>query len=233
MPADLSRYCTADDIELLLRSASFWPTDAKKQALAREQAGIAAQAAAEEWESRVGWGPFLASGEPETRYLERMTVDGELDLQGGMVEVQSIKGGTSSMLDLARVRAVKAQAGGSRARPIVRLALGYGAYGGYSSYGYGYGEYSGGYGNMGQGYEVTGLWGCVESVPADVWQQIQQKAALTTLEQIENLQSIGSIAQAGFSKSFDVVGIISQKDLSDLWGKGFNRYANIWARVTM
>lgn len=233
MPADYSSYPGSDDIELLLRSAALWPIDAKKQLLAREQAGIAAQSAAEEWETRTSWGPFLATHEPETRYLERITQDDELDLQGGMIEVQSIQRGAGSVLSLSQVRAIKTGIGGSRARPITRLALGLGNSDGYG-YGYGYGGWSwGGNSALGLGCSVSGLWGCVETVPADVWQQIQQKAAVIALQQIEILLSMSSISQAGFSKSYDVRNIITPLSLVNIWGKDFGSMAQAWSRNTL
>ena len=215
---DLSHWPDSADVELLLRSNSYWPTDAIKQAIAREQASIGALAAAGEWEARVGWGPFLAGPAPETREFEEINHNGELDLEGGLVELRSLRI-YGQAVDLGTVRQMKAGVGGAGVRVTHRLKLGY--------RGYGFRGYSGSVTPV----EVTGIWGCVESVPADVWQQVLQRAALTALQQIENLQSIGSISQAGFSKSYDVVGIISQKDLQGIWEKGFDTYARLWQRV--
>ncbi|HEX9997148.1 MAG TPA: hypothetical protein VGB45_08400, partial [Abditibacterium sp.] len=68
---------------------------------------------------------------------------------------------------------------------------------------------------------ISARWGFCTTYPADAWQQILQAAGLVTLTQIENRQSIGSISQEGFSKSFDIVGILTQKDTADRWRREF------------
>lgn len=220
MPFDA--YPTGADVEALLRSASYWPTDALKQDFARLQADIGAAAASEEWERLTGWAPFLAGDiATERTYYDGVDSRGRLDFMGGAVNIESVAREGQNAMPVSAYRAYPENAV-SRGQAVT--ALDFGRHGYYSS---GWG--SGAYGEI----IVLARWGCVDKMPADAWQAIQQKAALIALTQIENLQSIASISFDGFSKSYDVVGIVTQKDLVGIWGKDFEKLASRWTRVVL
>lgn len=201
-------YPTAADVEALLKSSSYWPVDANKQDFARLQADIGARAAADEWERLTGWSPFVADGEATTR--EFWNTGQRIDFGGGALRIESVSVG-ETVLEVQRYR-LDPENAAVRGTALTGIRL--------LSPRSGSGPVS-----------VTARWGRVEHVPGDVWQAIQQKAALIALTQIENLQSIASISEDGFSKSYDIVGIVTQKDLVGIWGKDFEKIATRWQRV--
>lgn len=222
-----SAYPTAADIEAMMRSTGYWPTDETKQTLAGIQCQIAADAAKDNWEHYTGWYPFLADTTATERVFDRIDHTGLLDLEGGAIEVVSAAfNGTTQNLGenytlFPRNAIAKKQA-------ITALD---------------FGNYRGNHSTLTSGYSrnsivVNAKWGRVTEVPGDVWQALQQLAALIVLTQIENLQSIASISQDGFEKAYDVVGIVTQKDLAaggaggeGLWGRNFLETAKRWKRV--
>lgn len=214
-------YPDAGEIEVLMKSASYWPQDANKQKFARRQAQIAAAAAADGWENLVGWGPFLSTGVSETRYFEGGDHNGDLDFKGGLLTLESVAfGGTDSSTNCAPH--LWPSNSPAKKRPYTHLR--------------GMGQMGGNFGSLGMGIgllnrlAITGVWGFSLEVPGDVYQGLLQLGARIVMQQIENLQSIGSISQDGFSKSFDLVGILTQKDLSTLWGKDFNSLVQQYSR---
>jgi hypothetical protein len=198
-------------VEALLKSSGYWPTDAGKQDFARLQAQAGAQAAADEWKRTTGWNPFLIqSTAPSERSFWSVDSRGFLDFAGGAVSVESVWLG-GNLIGGYRFEPENAT---SRGMAITGIQLGvrYGV-------------------SFAQPVVVNAVWGRVSQIPGDVWQAIQQKAALIALTQVENLQSIASISEDGFSKAYDVVGIVTQKDLVGIWGKDFDKIAGRWMRV--
>lgn len=224
MPADsnarYANYPDAGDVEILLRSSSFWPTDASKKSLAQEQAAIGAAAAADEWEKRASWRPFLASyaeTSPQTRPFA-MPRDGQIDFRGACQSVISVNYGGSS-IEASQYELLDGE-NLAFEPPYTGIRLGGGrAMGAWSSAG-----------QTPNRVLVSARWGRCETVPPFVWQQILQAGALIALTSVENLQSIASISQDGFSKAFDVVGIITQKDLLTTWSKTFLQSAMQYRR---
>jgi hypothetical protein len=212
-------YPSAADIEALLKSSSYWPFDANKQDFARLQADIGARAAADEWERLTGWSPFVANSNVATpREFWETDSRGRVDFQGGAISIESVSvGGVVISAGGPTGYRVKPENAVSRKTAITHIDLG-GRYGYSSAY-------------SANPIVVTALWGRVRAIPGDVWQAIQQKAALIALTQIENLQSISSISEDGFTKAYDVVGIVTQKDLVNIWGKDFEKIACRWQRV--
>lgn len=209
------QYPTPDDVEALLKSASFWPTDSNKADFARLQAQIGAAAARDEWETVTGWSPFLAASTATTRTFETTDHTGYLDLSGGALSIQSVQLGPTS-LTLGSHFTPQPSNAPQQQKPFTGLRF------------------------LNRTYphtpphqiSVTGQWGYCASVPGDAWQAVLQKAALIVLTQIENLQSIASISQDGFSKAYDVVGIVTQKDLATgIWNKDFAKIAARYKRV--
>lgn len=221
MPFDA--YPTGADVEVLLRSASYWPTDATKQALAMLQADIGAAAASEEWERLTGWAPFLADAvATERTFYQGIDLRGRLDFKGGAAQIESVNRNGQALSIGTQYRLFPENAD-SRGEAVTALEFG--------AYGYGNGLAFSGFSGAYSPLTITARWGRVKEVPGDVWQAIQQKAALIALTQIENLQSIASISQDGFTKSYDIVGIVTQKDLVGIWGKDFEKIASRWMRV--
>lgn len=213
-------YPSAADVEALLKSSSYWPTDATKAEFARLQAAIGASAAADEWERVTGWAPFLVDKSVATtrEFWDGPDSRGFLDFEGGALEVESVSvNGNALVAGGYGGYRLEPENAASRHKPITGLHLGYRA---------------GFYNLHAQPIVVKALWGWGRTLPADVWQAIQQKAALIALTQIENLQNIASISEDGFTKAFDVVGVVTQKDLVTLvWGKSFNTTAERYVRV--
>jgi hypothetical protein len=214
---DYSRYPNATDIENKLKSASFWPSDSdtNKVLLAREQAAIGANLAVAEWENLTGWKPFLSiSSTPQTRYYHGTDENGFLNLRTGLLTLTGV-----TLDSTARVLS-----GGSQnvwATPVNAAADGEPYteldFGGYITH-------------RNNRIAVTGRWGYCTEVPADVWARLQEVGALFALTSVENLQSIASLGQDGFNKAWDIVGIITQKDLLNTWAKEFMRKVQDYSR---
>lgn len=219
-------YPTPADVEALMKSASYWPTGSGAAAqnqveLAKIQCVIAAAAAQDEWEKFTGWKPFLAGDSYTTRYYSDVDTGGYLDFKAGAIDVQSfsISGQVQNFNTNYWLSPQNAIAEGEA---ILGIQLRYGLFG---------------YG-LPNRFAVTARWGRVTEVPGDVWQAVQQKAASIVLTQIPNLQSVASISQDGFSKAYDIVGIVTQKDLAaggvggaGIWGRSFETIAKRWKRV--
>ncbi len=220
-------YPTAGDIESLMRSTGYWPTDASKQALAIIQAQVAEDAAVDNWEHFTGWTPFLAQTEATTRVFDAIDHSGLLNLEAGAVEIVSVS--VNGVLQTPNQNYYLSPRNAiAQKKAITALDFGERGIGSYLLYPH----YSRG------GIEVTAKWGRVSEIPGDVWQAIQQLAALVVLTQVENLQSVASISQDGFTKAYDVVGIVTQKDLAaggagggGIWGRNFLEIAKRWKRV--
>jgi hypothetical protein len=211
-------YPTATDVEVKLKSASFWPTDEVKQALARHQTEIGAAAAAAEWERMTGWNTFLAppaSSPHKTRPYNGSDFDGVLNLRGAAQEISAVTfDGRALVAERDYWLLASADENNLAFEPpytAIKLL---------------YPMTSGAIGRL----RVTARWGLFDVIPADVWQKIQEAATLVALTSIENLQSIASIGLDGFNKAFDVVGIITQKDLLTTWGKEFHKAAALYKR---
>ena len=216
-------YPTAADVEALLKSAKYWPedSDATAVALAREQAAIAAAGAAREFENRTGWLPFLAKAEPTARVFDATSGEGVLELGAGLLPepapVVSLTEG-SSVYQEGKSYWLQSANAPDQGLPYTRLQFVHSLFGGR--------VWS--YPNR---ITITGRWGYCAQLPPDVWVAIQKKAGVEVLASIENLQSIASISQDGFSKAYDIVGIITQKDVLDRWGKDFDRFCTRYTRV--
>lgn len=212
-------YPTATDVEVKLKSASFWPEDATKQLLALHQARIGAAAAAAEWERMTGWNPFLApplSQAHKTRPYNGSDFDGVLNLRGAAQEISGVTvEGRSLTLDQDFWLLASADKDSLAFEPpYAAISLLYPVTSAARP----------------ARVKVTGRWGYCDEIPSDVFQKIQEAAALVALTSIENLQSIADIGLDGFNKAFDVVGIITQKDLLTTWGKEFRSAAAFYKR---
>jgi hypothetical protein len=223
---DLTQDPSGASVEILLKSASVWPegaNDSPKVLFAREQADIAAAAAVSELERRTGWSKFVATAatEPHERTFHVNAVqfqrsrlvsidDGlqRLDsvrLQNAAVQLSTVvpKPDNALVKNLAITHLHFAY---MRPRPIVNAMWPIVV-------------------------DVAGIWGAFTDWPADAWEQVNQYAALLTLTQIENLQNIASLSQDGFSKAYDIVGVIQQKDLVNIWGKDWEKVIKRYARL--
>lgn len=217
--ADLTTWPTWQDIRNKLMSASFWPTDATKQVLAQEQAEIAVASVVAEFERRTGWKPFLAEAVDSARYFDYTDQYGELQLNGGYVSITSVT--VSGTLQTVNTNYTL--------EPRNAVSDGYP----YTHINFPYGGWRTGYPTTPNSIVIVGKRGFATELPADVWQSVQEAAALVALTSIENLQSIASISMDGFSKAFDVVGIVTQKDLLTTWNKGFDIKVSQYRRVVI
>ncbi|MBW3637061.1 MAG: hypothetical protein KY445_11470 [Armatimonadetes bacterium] len=224
-------YPDAAAVEALIRSAGYWPTDPTKQELARIQAEIGAAAARDEWERVTGWEPFLAGAAATARTFNATDHTGFLDFEGGALSVQSVAINGQPALGVTRYQP-QPQNAVSRGQAFLGIQMAR-----YNSALLNTNFTFNGNAEFGR-IEVVARWGRVAEVPGDVYQAILQKAALVVLTQIENLQSVASISQDGFSKAYDIVGIVTQKDLAaggmgggGIWGSSFDKIAQRWVRV--
>lgn len=69
---------------------------------------------------------------------------------------------------------------------------------------------------------VRAVWGWKRQLDADQWMHILRYGCAMALGQIENLSNVASINQDGFSKGFDIVGVLTQKDLEQAMQKRFD-----------
>jgi hypothetical protein len=222
-------YPTPADVEALMKSSTYWPSGTSAEAinqieLARIQCVIAAAAARDEWEKFTGWKPFLAGAEYTTRYFSEIDHTGYIDFKTGAVDVQSfsISGNVQTLNSNYFLMPENAIDEGEA---VTGIQVGYASAGRFVS-------------GMPRRFAVTARWGRVTYVPGDVWQAVQQKAASIVLTQIPNLQSVESVSMDGFEKSYDVVGIVTQKDLAvggaggaGIWGRSFSAISSRWKRV--
>lgn len=229
MPAN---FPTAADCENFLKSASYWPDvpDTDPKALrARDQAGIAVAAAIGRWEALTGYTPFLASptadpvswpiywdaSSPLVQFGNGVVQLLDLSLGGNPLSMYSMGGGYS-----ASVRLMPADAPAKK-RAYTAFA--------FSPFWY---QFYRGLARRGPlKIDVTARCGYSDVLPDEAWNQIREYAALETLIGIENLQNIGSLSMNGFSKSFDIVGVIDQKTILATWGKDFDKVAMRYRRM--
>lgn len=211
-----STYPTGNDIELLLKTAKLWPSDSDENAVlfSQEQAAIAASGAAAEFERRTGWLPFLADSANSTRTFETTDLSGVLDLGGSVLSVAGVNLGERELTLDRDYWLVRTHAG----RPVTRLQFLWPHHASLLH-------------KTPADIAVNARWGYTATVPADVWAAIQKYAGVLVLTSLENRQGTASITQDGFSKAYDVVGIISQKDLLTTWGKDFDKHCRRYIRV--
>lgn len=220
--ADYTKYPTGTDLVLLLKSINAFPADGLTTliALATEQADIAAQAAADEFENSTGWLPFLANPTATPRYFDHTNQTGILDFQGGLIAdpapVVSIGDTTYTLNENYYLQPANA--------PDRRKA--------YTQMQFTQTHFSGRTWSLPNRITITGRWGYCTTLPGDVWAAIQKKGGVQLLASMENLQNIGSISQDGFSKSYDVTGVITQLQLLTTWGNDFTKFVTRYTRVT-
>lgn len=214
-------YPTAADVENWLKSTGFWPvSDGTDEGDAQEeraqiQAGIAAAAAADEWEKLTGWLPFLADESASDRTFDETDTTGYLDFEGGAVTVNTVTvNGSALVLNTGYFLEPR----NPRGRPYTGIQVG-SRWGYHSPYG------------PRNSIVVNARWGYSTTVPADVWQAILQRASINTLRGIPNEQDIASISQDGFSKQLDIVGVLTQKDIAQGGDKDFVTFAMRYQRV--
>jgi len=215
--ADYTQNPTAADVELLLKSTTFWPVgddDAAAVLLAREQAQITIDAAITEFEDRTGWIPFLADATATTRYFDESNYDGYLDFGAGAVAIESVTVGTTTYTPNTQWWAFPTNALHQR-RPYTGLR----------------------FNSIQRAFTpnriaVSARWGYCATWPASAWLACMRLAAAQTLGQIENAQGVSNISQDGFSKGFDVVGVVTQKDLLGELTKKFESIVTVYTRQT-
>lgn len=215
--ADYSQDPTALDVELLLKSAKFWPVGGDSDApvlLAREQADTTVKAAVREFQNRTGHRPFVAKQTATTRYFQSTDFNGYLDFNRNAVSIESVTvGGTTYTQDSTwfadPINAEDDDVPYSGVQFTTRIN-----------------------GPRPNHIAVAARWGRYARWPQDAWLACMRLAAAQTLGQIENAQGLSSISQDGFSKGFDVVGIITQKDLLETLTKRFEAIVKTYTRIS-
>lgn len=219
--ADYSTYPGVADIRLLLKSNGAWPADSETTAiaLANEQAEIAVRGAISEFEEKVGWYPFLAGGSATARTFDGTSQNGVLELDGGIISspapVVTVSGTTYTANTQYWLGPRNAE---SRGKPYTHIQFAGSFYSWPGLPGF---------------ISVTAKWGFCTTVPVFVWKNIQEYAGVKTLMAIRNESNIGSLSQDGFSKSYDVVGVIDPKTILATWGKDFAKNFMPYIRVVV
>ena len=222
----------SSDVEVLLKSAAYWPDgtpDSAKVLYAQEEAAIGIAAAIDEFEHRTGWSPFWSpANTSSTRSLvveaRRFASSGVVGLNAGLLRLDSVAiNGVAVPLNNTAFRAHPSDAI-ERGKPLTRLQF--------------LSLWAARFSWSSRPVEiaVTGRWGYCTEIPHDVWGNVLQYGAVIALSQLENQQSIGSISQDGFSKSFDIVGILQPRDLAGpqgIWGKNFEKCCEHYKRVAL
>lgn len=226
MALDLTRYPNGDDIVDRMKAVDFWPHDAGDQAYGQIQADINAAAAATDFENQTGWAPFLSPADfaVETRTFEfydeyalrRALAGGVLVLNGGLLELTgcTVNGTTQTIGQSVYLRPSDAL---NRRRPYTNLFFPFFLYNRHSSFRH-------------LNIQVTGRWGFCTTVPADAWYAIASFGAANSLADINVIQDTASISQNGFSKSWDIVGTITPKDLLAEWPKQYKKVVDAYRR---
>lgn len=216
---DYSRFPNALDVEYKLQSSTLWPDKANMRTLAREQAETGVNGAIAEWERLTGYTPFLSDGTIKTMTFNvdarAFSSTGILQLGGGLLELSSATvSGSTIPSDYVLLQPDNAPLRGKPYRwlkfPTLKNR--------YLSSGV-----------MPLKFVVTGKIGYGLTVPADAWEEVLEMACLFTLTGVENLQSLASLSMDDFNKQLDIVGVITQKDLMQQWGKSFEKTARRFA----
>jgi hypothetical protein len=224
---DYTRYPNATDVEILFKSAAYWPEgtpDSAKVIYAKEEAAIGANAAARAFEELTGYIPFLSTddaGVTSTIVINPRTFQGSgvLRLNNGLLRLDEVSLNGQNIA-LNQVVAMPGEA------PMLRRPYSYLLFPFYK------------YWPVANSYQplqvsVTGRWGYCTLCPEDAWADILQYAAVKTISQVENVQSIASLSQDGLTKAWDIVGILTQKDLAGeqgIWGREFRRTVEEYKR---
>jgi hypothetical protein len=220
----------AAEVENKLRSITFWPEggDDDPQVLrAKSQTGIAAAAAADEWEHETGFYPFVspagAPDEARTFYpdRDRFARAGVLPLHSGLLRLSSVTV-DGVAVDMTKVRQKPDHAHAHR-RPVQWL------------------QFPWLYPRLRRGVwpleiTVVGRWGyCAaeDGVPADVFSTVLDRATLITLLGVENPRDISNLSQDGFNIAWDPVGPLDPKTILANLGKQFEKVAHKYKRLVV
>ena len=213
---DFTRYPNGADVVNNLIGGNYYPSDATQAAVTDSRAELAAQAVAAEFERRVGWEPFLAGATATERVFVATDGGGLLDIEGGLISAPTLNvGGTA--YDSTRFQTVPLNAL-SKGRAITGLQF-------YS------GLYSASNYSFVPQIKVTGRWGRVATVPADVWNACLRLAMVLVMTAGNQDQDITSWREDGFSEGLDVVGVIDPKFAAAALPKEFEKTVERWVRV--
>lgn len=213
---DYTAWPTATQVYGQLVGGNYWPEDETQQEQNFVAATAAINSAVSEFERRTGWDPFLAtSSTTEVRTFDAPYHDGYLDLEGGLLTLTSVTvSGTAQVLDtnvfLRPSNAVR------RGMPYTQLQF---PYLGHTLYG------------LPNRIAVTGKWGRVTTLPADVWFAVLRYAQVLTLTSGNQDQDITSWSEDGFSEQLDTVGVIDPKTVLNYLPKEYERAIQVWKRV--
>ena len=219
---DYTVWPTAQDVVRQLIGGRYWPADADEREGNFISATAGIDSAISEFERRTGWYPFLADltapALSEPRTFDAADPQGWLDLESGLLDLQgvSIRGNAMVLNTNVFLRPSNSV---SRSMPYTQLQFPYG------------GAFAGSVYAMPNTITVTGRWGRVRALPADVWFAVMRYAVYLTLTSGNQDQDIASWSEDGFSESLDVVGPLDAKTIAPLLRKEFDVAINLWRRV--
>lgn len=222
MPADYTKFPEYLDLKVLLQNLGVYPTVSVQQARTDEQLTNIAAGVKREFERRTGKRPYLVTETDVTLHFDGTDFDGVLQPNVGIWSLTS-----ASVNDTALVPYPSTGAN-LWLEPPEAQALG--------------DDYKEPYTELHFATPVTnnrtrrsialiGRFGWSLKVPPDVWVHCLRYGAALGLSQVENLENVASISQDGFSKGFDVVGVLQQKDLETIMQKRFDTCVQMNTRV--
>jgi hypothetical protein len=207
----------ASYVKGLLIGARFWPTDPIEQRQAEMQAEMNIQGAIAEFNRRTGWHPFVnSSGAPQTRTFTATDSNGVLELGAGLLSLTSVSMGGQSYVQDIQFWLEPANAS-YEGEPFTSVLFN--------------GRYGTSMYATPNRISITGVWGRYREWPADAWNEILRKAAIQTLAVINQEQDVASWSEDGFSESYDIVGVITPKDLFTSSTKPFDECVSRYRRV--
>lgn len=207
MPVDYTRKPRPSDIEEMLSGATWWPEVAEqdKTSAALKQAEMNIDAAVAELENRTGWRPFVSSGVSRTYYYDKTDYGGYLNLHRGFQSISSVTvAGQSYTLNTQYVPRPSGAIEDGQA--FLGIKFSHSVYGG-DAYGFP------------DRIAVTGIAGRYAIWPGNAWVAVFRAAAVMTLTTINIPQDPAGWGEGVFNESYDVVGIITPKDVLAEWSK--------------
>lgn len=215
-----SKWFSGSDIADILRTLQVWPDDTDMRALFTTQCGLSAAAMKAEFEHLTGRKPFLATA--GTRYETSTDGRGYLDLSAPLLAAApTIVIGDRTLVENTDFYLMPANAlMDGEAFTGIQFTSPY--FNGAAFY------------TQPNRIAITGTFGWVTAVPADVWRHGANMAALLTVMSVQTSQDVASISQEGFEMSFDLVGPVDDKTRLNslngfpaLWRACISRYTRI------
>ncbi len=204
----------------------------------------AAAAAADDWERQTRWLPFLSPGQSETRTFDPPADSPILFLSAGLLSLSRITvnvvGGSAGVpLAWGRDFRLLPQNAPAQSKPYEMVEFLSGGYradawqAGFAGIGYGFSPLAGAYGQAGS-MQITGEWGRVPAVPADVAQAVLRMGALQLAPELAAAISGGLVERKDGDETerFAVGSTSAMSTQMAAWERTRERALARWTRPT-